>query len=326
MKKKSALICFLLSLLILVFPSVNQSYAASINEVYLGGMPAGFTLTTRGAHVVGVCDVITENGIISPAKNAEIKVGDVILYIDGYPINNANDIETGIKNRNNVTVELLRDGENIKKELEPVIDMTGHYKIGVFVKDCVSGIGTVTYIKANRIASLGHPVISDSGEIIKITGGDVFNCKITGTVKGERGKAGELKGVFLRNDCIAKIDKNLDSGVYGVLNDELDCSKLRKIEVGEAEIGNAVIYSTIDGSSPSEYKISIIKTDNFSNTKNFVIKVEDQNLLELTGGIVQGMSGSPIVQNGKLVGAVTHVFINDPTRGFGISIDKMINN
>ena len=326
MKKKSALICLLLSILCLLVGSVSPVFASSDEQLYLGGMPAGFTLSTRGAYVVGVCDVVTENGVVSPAKDADFRVGDVILYIDGYPINNSKDIEVGIKGREIVTVELIRCGENIKKDLEPAIDISGSEKIGVFVKDNVSGIGTVTFIKGNRFASLGHPIIDDCGEIIKITGGEVFNCKITGAVKGERGKAGELKGVFIRNNPIATIDKNLDCGVYGSLNGGIDVKKLTKIEMGTAEIGSASIYSTINGNTPMEYKISIVKTDNFSETKNFVIKIEDENLLEQTGGIVQGMSGSPIVQNGKLVGAVTHVFINDPTRGFGISIDKMINN
>ena len=326
MKKKISLFCLLISLLLLSFSSVSTVYAVAEDQVYLGGMPAGFTLSTRGAYVVGVCDVVTENGIVSPSKDSDIRVGDVILYIDGYAINNSSDIETGISGRDCVTAEIVRDGDNVKKLLKPVIDMSGHYKIGVFVKDSVSGIGTVTFIKGNRFASLGHPVINDNNEIIKITGGEVFDCRVTGVVKGERGKAGELKGVFLKNNSIATIDKNLESGVYGKLKGDFDYSILKKIEIGTAEIGSASIYSTINGVVPKEYKISIVKTDNFSETKNFVIKIDDENLLNETGGIVQGMSGSPIVQGGKLVGAVTHVFINDPTRGFGISINNMIDN
>ena len=155
----------------------------------------------------------------------------------------------------------------------------------------------------------------------------MFNCEITGFIKGERGRAGELRGTFDRRRKIASLDKNLNSGVYGDICDNENLSNLREIELGNAKMGDASIYTTINGTCPKEYSISIIKVDTISrDTKNFVIRITDQRLLELTGGIVQGMSGSPIVQNGKLVGAVTHVFINDPTRGFGISIDNMINN
>ena len=161
---------------------------------------------------------------------------------------------------------------------------------------------------------------------IDIFGGELYNCSITGCVKGERGKAGELRGVFVKNDPIGVIDKNLISGVYGQLSEDFDKTNLTQIEIGKASIGDACIYSTIDNNEPKRYSISIIKVDDFQDNKNFVIKVTDKDLLETTGGIVQGMSGSPIVQNGKLVGAVTHVFINDPTRGFGINIFNMINN
>ncbi|MBO7344867.1 MAG: SpoIVB peptidase, partial [Clostridia bacterium] len=149
---------------------------------------------------------------------------------------------------------------------------------------------------------------------------------ITGCVKGEKGKAGELRGVFAKDKEIANIDRNLDCGVYGKIVDGYNFDKLETIEVGRAKVGSAFIKSTINGEGSKLYKISIIKTDNYSTTKNFVVRVDDENLLSLTGGIVQGMSGSPIIQDGKLVGAVTHVFINDPTRGFGISIYNMLDN
>ncbi len=299
---------------------------ASTEQIYLGGMPAGFSLYTRGATVVGICDVITQEGLVSPAKNSGINVGDIILYIDEYEINNASDIEKALVKDGKKIITLNRNEEMVLETIIPAKDLSGKNKLGVFVRDDVSGIGTITYIKGNYFASLGHPVLDDNGKLLNITGGKLFNCNITGCVRGERGKAGELRGVFLRNHSVANIEKNLQEGVFGKLNEDFSTDELTKIDIGQAKMGNATIYSTIDGKEPKQYNISIVKVDSGLDTKNFVIKVTDSALISKTGGIVQGMSGSPIVQNGKLVGAVTHVFINDPTRGFGISIENMINN
>lgn len=322
-KRYSFLIIFLF--LISIFSIGNYKTFAKEEELYLGGMPAGFSLYTRGANVVGLCDVITENGLVSPAKNAGIEVGDVILYIDEYEVNNALDIERALVNSNSKKITLKRNNEILLEKVMPARDMNGQNKLGIFVRDDVSGIGTITFIKGNRFGSLGHPVLDDNGQILNITNGNLYNCNITGFVKGERGKAGELRGIFLRNNSIGVIESNLEVGVFGKLNNNFDYNTLTKIESGEAKMGNATIYSTIDGKTPEEFSISIIKVDLNPETKNFVIKITDQRLLDSTCGIVQGMSGSPIVQNGKLVGAITHVYINDPSRGFGISIENMLD-
>lgn len=327
MRKKSLFLC-LMCFILTIFTTFNVNIFASADEgkIYLGGMPAGFSMSTNGAYVVGVCDVITNNGICSPSKDADIKIGDIILEIDGQKINGAVDVEKNITDKSFIVAKIKREGKTLIKDLKIAVDLSGNYKLGLFIRDDVCGIGTITFIKNNRFASLGHPVIGENNEILDINGGSVFDCNITGCVKGERGKAGELRGVFLKTNAIANIDKNLISGVYGNLSKNYDCSSLKEIKLGEAVPGDAKIYTTVCGSAPSEYSISIIKVDNFGSNKNFVIKITDKDLLENTGGIVQGMSGSPIIQNNKLVGAVTHVFINDPTRGFGIDIDKMINN
>ncbi len=324
-KKRKTFILILLAFLMLFSIQSTRTYAYS-EEIFLGGMPAGFSLYTRGAIVVGVCDVITENGLISPSKNAGIEVGDIILYIDEIEINNAIDIERALKTNQTKMVTISRNNELILEKIIPAKDINGHYKLGVFVRDDVSGIGTITYIKGNSFGSLGHPILDDRGNLLDITGGKLYNCNITGYVKGERGKAGELRGVFLRNKSVGEIDLNTNVGVFGKLNSNFDKSSLVKVKLGHAKMGDAKIFSTINGSAPKEYSISIIKVDNNIDTKNFVVKITDPDLTDCTAGIVQGMSGSPIVQDGKLVGAITHVFINDPTRGFGISIDKMFNN
>ncbi len=328
MKKIISFICLLISMICLFTFNVTSVFADNENDntVYLGGMPAGFTMSTDGAYVVGMCDVVTLDGIKSPAKDAGLEVGDLIKSLAGDKVKNVNDIEMAIKGQTETEIEIIRGGEIFIKTIYPAVDMGGNYKLGVFVKDSVSGIGTITYIKGKQFASLGHAVIGDNKEILEIFDGNLYSCNITGVNKGERGSAGELKGVFLRSNPIAKISKNLDCGVFGEITEEFNLKDCIKIPVGEAKVGDATIFSTVNGKKPKEYSISIVKYDYFGDTKNFVIKVNDKELLAQTGGIVQGMSGSPIVQNGKLVGAVTHVFINDPTRGFGISIDKMLEN
>lgn len=326
MRKRISWLMALLAVILSIFVQIPVTAFADNPTVYLGGFPAGFTMSTKGAYVVGLCDVITDKGITSPAKDAGIRVGDVILTIENTEINSAKDIELTVKDTKPKNIVYKRSDEVVKTEIIPSKDMYGNIKIGVFIKDAISGIGTVTFIKGDKFASLGHAVIDDQNSILDITSGQLFSCNITGIVKGERGAAGELKGVFLRTNAIAEIDKNISSGVYGRITKDLDLTNLREIEVGEAKVGNAVVYSTINGKEAKEYEISIVKNDHFGENKNFIIKVTDEELLDRTGGIVQGMSGSPIVQNGKLVGAVTHVFINDPTRGFGISIDNMLKN
>lgn len=305
--------------------SFNNQIVYADEDIYLGGMTAGFSLYTRGAEVVGVCDVITENGLHSPSKLIGLKEGDILLKLDDNCINNASDIKKYIRDEQ-MLLEYMSGNEIIVKTIKPAKDINGNYKLGVFIRDNVSGIGTITFIKGNRFASLGHPVINNEGKNIEISGGELYNCDITGYIKGERGKAGELRGVFIKNNAIASIDKNLISGVYGNINQQFDKRNLQKIQVDNARIGDAFIYSMIDNTIPKLYSISIIKVDDQADNKNFVIKVTDKKLLETTGGIIQGMSGSPIIQDGKLVGAVTHVFINDPTRGFGINIFNMLNN
>lgn len=331
MKRKKftfLIICFLaVCSFFTLFNSGISVVRAEESVYYLGGMPAGFSIYSFGAPVAGICDVITEDGVMSPSKDCDIIAGDIILSIDGKEVSSAQDIENEITGKKNCIIVVERQGEKIIKNISPVKDVNGKYKLGIFIRDCINGIGTITFIKDGRFASLGHPVVDENGKIMNIRGGKIFACSITGTIKGERGMAGELKGVFLKTVSLGTIDKNTNNGVYGEIHHDDSFTNLSKIEIGDAKIGNASIFTTIKGQEPEEYSIQIVKVDSLlRDTKNYVIKITDERLLAETGGIVQGMSGSPIVQEGKLVGAVTHVFINDPTRGYGIDIDNMINN
>lgn len=311
----------------------TQAAAAATDGIYLGGFPAGFVLNTTQVEVVGLCEVLSLDGVGCPARDAGLCAGDIIEKINDCDVKKASDINEIIsKSYKKFVLTVRRGGETLDVEIQPKKEAaSGSNRIGVLVKDSINGIGTVTYIDGTnkKFASLGHPVTNPDNSLIEINGGTVFNGLIYDVKKGVRGTPGELRGVFESGKTIGTATVNCQCGVFGDLAKEFDFSQLTKIEVGsidDVQIGEATIYSTVYGKTVEKYKISIAKVDKHNrDNRNFVIKVEDSKLLEKTGGIVQGMSGSPIVQNGKLIGAVTHVFVNDPTRGYGIGIDKMLN-
>lgn len=327
--KNKILIFFAAALLALVYLSASLGVSAQTVEVFVGGMPAGFTLGLGGAQIVGVCEVLTEGGTVCPARDAGIAVGDIICTLNGVKIESAADIDRVLNGCSGKTaVSVKRDGERIETQIQPAEDIaSGRKKLGVLIRDSISGIGTVTYIEKDslRFASLGHAVADESGKLMNVDKGNIYQCSIVNVIKGERGRAGELKGLFLNDKSIAAADINCATGVYGNFNRDYDTSSLRSAQIGgNVQPGKASIYTTVDGTTPKEYSVSIVKVDGGNRqNKNYVIKITDKDLLEQTGGIVQGMSGSPIIQDGRLVGAVTHVFLNDPTRGYGISIANM---
>jgi len=327
MKKTGKFLFAVICLIIAIAINPILCGEAAGEKLYLGGFAAGFVIETRGADVIGLSDVITKDGVKSPSKDAGIEVGDVIMSINGAEINNAKDIGKSLSgNKGTLTVEISRKGEKLLKPVIPVKDVNGNIKIGVFVRDELNGIGTITYMKSDlQFAALGHPVLDENGNFLNVSGGKVYRCSVVGVVKGERGKPGELQGLFIEDELFGTISKNTDVGLYGKMVKKSQLKGMKQIETGEAEVGKASIYTCIDGLEGKEYSISIVKIDkNNGENKNLVIKVTDVELLKKTNGILQGMSGSPIVQNGKLIGAVTHVFVNDPSRGFGILIDKML--
>ncbi len=334
-KKFLSKLLILLCAVLCLFSAVPlfSANAASL-EIYLGGFPAGFVLNTTSVEVVGVCGVLTEDGLKSPARDCGIKTGDVIEKINGKEVTCSEDVSKLISDKLKVAeITVARGSEELSFTVTPVKELTsGNTRIGVLVKDSLNGVGTVTYIDktAGKFGSLGHPVTDSSNNVIEINGGKVYGCVIYDVKKGVRGTPGELKGAFDNNCTIGNAAVNTSSGVFGNLAEDYDVSGLKKVTLGTIDSvtpGKAVIYSTINSNLTECYDITIVKVDKGSkDNRNFVIKIEDEDLIEKTGGIVQGMSGSPIVQNGKLVGAVTHVFINDPTRGYGISIENMMNS
>lgn len=321
---------------ILVGHTVSAVQAnAAANEYYIGGMTTGFTLSAGGTEVIGLTEVTAEDGTHRPAEDAGIRVGDTICAVDGIRIKNIQDLNAALERSggNAVKITLKRNGDTAEINVTPVKDKkSGRYKIGILIRDTLSGIGTVTYINKQslRFGALGHDVCDANHTDLSIADPKVYLCSVVGVNKGARGKAGELRGLFMNDKAIASAEKVCETGLYGTFNKDYDFSRMETVQaapIAEATIGKAIIYSTVDGVYPQQYEISIAKVDaGNKENKNFVIKVTDERLISETGGIVQGMSGSPIVQNGKLIGAVTHVFLNDPTRGYGIGIENMLGN
>ena len=315
---------------------VNEKITAKADEidktVYVGGMSAGFTLKTGGSQIIGLSEILTENGAFSPAAKAGLRVGDIIYKVNDISVETIvelNEIVNKSKGKR-LIFQVGREEERFQVEIQPVKEKnTGKYKVGILIRDTVSGIGTVTYIdKENgRFGSLGHPVSLENHTEMQIYNGMVYECSIVGINKGIRGKAGELRGMFLNDKPIGIAEKLCCCGIFGQISDTFEVSELMSAVASSYDVkpGKAQIYSTINGISPKSYSIEIVKVDRSNKeNKNYVIKITDKDLIEETGGIVQGMSGSPILQNGRLVGAVTHVFLNDPTRGYGIDIERMI--
>lgn len=324
----------LLAVVVCAFSFTPLTASAEVQKLYLGGFPAGFTLNTTTVEVIGICDVVTKEGMKSPARDCGIKAGDVICDINGEKVTQTSDINRILaKNYKKYSIKINREDEQLSMDINPAVDFSsGSKRLGILVKDSINGIGTVTFIDKtnNKFASLGHPVTDLKNNLIEINGGTVYGCLVYEVKKGVRGTPGELRGAFENNRILGKATTNCPCGIYGDVAEGFDYSKLVEVEKGSvssAKIGKAYIYTTLNGNTPKRYEISIVKTDRSNkDNRNYVIKIDDEELIEKSGGIVQGMSGSPIIQNGKLIGAVTHVFINDPTRGYGIDIDKMLNS
>lgn len=307
-------------------------------EVYPGGLNVGIKISTKGVLVVGHSNIDSVEGKIeSPAKASGIELGDIITKINGEEIENSRDLSQKIGNleEDKISIEYMRNGINNKKELE-LQKENDEYKLGLWVRDSTAGIGTLTFYdkKSNLFGALGHPITDgDTNRPFNIKEGNLLNSSIISIKKGEKGSPGELKGLFLNErKNIGKIDKNTESGIFGAGSDDLINNIYNKpIKVGfrsEIKEGPAKIITTIDENGPKAYDIEILKllSQEEPGAKSMVIKVVDEELLEKTGGIVQGMSGSPIIQDDRLIGAVTHVLINKPDIGYGIYIEWMLKD
>ncbi len=299
-----------------------------------GGMPFGVSLNEESVTVVELGEVISGGVSVSPAKDAGVMEKDRIMAINGERITCAAVLSELIAGSRGAPMEItVKRGESeLNLMMTPVVsDEDGHYRAGLFIREGTAGIGTVTYIdpETGRFAGLGHGICElDSGKLVPVSRGSVVNVSISGIVKGKVGSPGELQGYF-SSGKIGTLFANRECGVYGVFC-ELPVGTCRQVcfaAPSEAvHEGDAEIMCTAGNDGIGSYRVRLSHIDHSeNNVKNFIVTVTDPALLERTGGIVQGMSGSPIIQDGKLIGAVTHVFVNDPTRGYGIFIENMLS-
>ena len=309
------------------------------NKVLASGAAIGLVLKTDGVLIVGSSFVTTVDGERDVLDENILKIGDVIKQIENETVENVSSISRIINEEKNqdreLEIKLIRKNKELTARVKPCYDVKSQdYKLGIWVRDDASGIGTLTYIgDNNRFGALGHPICdSDTKSKISLKEGKVYNCSILGVNKGTSGNPGEIKGLFMQGkNEQGVVEKNNDYGVFGNINDgSVLFSNTQEYEIGgrlSVKPGKAQIRCCIDGTHVETFDIEIIKTNfqNYSNDKSMVIRVIDEDLLNRTGGIVQGMSGSPIIQDNKIVGAVTHVFVSDPSKGFGVYIDWMLN-
>ncbi len=304
------------------------------NSVIPAGTPFGIKMFTDGVMVVGLTDLQVSGKTVNPAKNAGIKTGDIIVSIDGQKVLYNEDVGNiiGSGSGDPMEVTLIRDGEVKHTSITPAKEDAGNrYRAGMWVRDSSAGIGTMTYYDPQKqtFAGLGHAICDvDTGELMPLSTGEAVDVTITGVSRGSSGFPGELKGTFSSGRVIGELSKNDETGIYGSCSIPPAQNKAVPIAVrSEIHPGPAQIYTTVSGREPQSFDVQIEKVSvaETNSTKNMVIRITDPELLKITGGIVQGMSGSPIIQDGKLVGAVTHVFVNDPTTGYGIFIENMLD-
>ncbi len=302
----------------------------NLPQVYLGGYPIGLKLYADGVVIVGTEAVDTENGLVNTAEKAGLKLGDIIKKVNGEQVKSNSRVSEIIEKSAGETLlfEAERDGKIFEVSFKAEFSVSEQkFKAGIWIRDSSAGIGTVTFcMQDGSFASLGHAVCDiDTKSTIPISQGECTQAKITGFIKGGNGAAGELCG-FLESNKTGIIYSNDNLGVYGCFDSLPQNFQLYQIaDSSEVQVGEAEIITTVENGITEKYSIVIEKIDaNSTENKNLVLKVTDRALIEKTGGIIQGMSGSPIIQNGKLVGAVTHVFLNDATGGFGVFAETML--
>ena len=317
MKKTASVFSAFLLLLCLILPANAASYLVP------GGQVIGLHLYNDTVSVAAIDETFGQS-----AKEAGLKVGDRIVSVNGQTVTSSEDVKNALQHCGKaVDVSILRQGKPKKLTLCPVSTEKGP-KLGVYLKQGITGVGTVTYYdpEKNTFGALGHGVNDTSGDLLKMEKGEIFPASVLSVKRGKTGDPGQLMGTVTDTTPMGTLSKNTGRGVFGTLS----CPFADTLPVAagsEVKEGAATIRSTVGGTALREYSVEILKIHPNAGEKgrNMVLIVTDPALLETTGGIVQGMSGSPIIQNGKLVGAVTHVLVNDPTTGYGIFIENMLD-
>lgn len=323
-KIKKTCLAFLLTLLII--PTYVFAYS---DYIIAGGENIGIELKSKGVMVVGLYKVNDSY----PAKEAGIRVGDIILRVNNNSITSIDDLITNIdKNTSNgmINIEYSRNDEKRRTSLPLYKDSDNVYKTGLYVKDSITGVGTLSFIDPNtkKFGALGHEIIEKTtGKILEIKDGKIFESTVTSLERSENGSPGEKNARFYSNNIKGIVDENTQKGIFGTYTEQFSNTKLYKVaQPKDIKLGNAKLLTVLKEEKIQEYDIKITKINNNPDlkTKNILFQITDENLLKLTGGIIQGMSGSPIIQDEYIIGAVTHVVVDDPTRGYGIFITNML--
>ena len=300
-----------------------------------GGHTVGIKLFSDGVLVVGLDQVDTPSGAVAPAKNCGLREGDIITHINSHEVDTIEEVQSILKETSGaeMSIRCIRQGSPVQLTTQAVQCSTdGSYKLGAWIRDSMAGIGTVTFVdpETGLFGALGHAINDvDTGRLMPLSSGAILHSSVTGVQKGQVGQPGQLRGAFDLSEDVGKLYANTQSGVFGTLEPGDELTQGQALSVArreEVHVGDVIIRSNIQGDEVKEYKaeISRIYPESNTDTRNFLIKITDEELLSKTGGIVQGMSGSPILQDGKLIGAVTHVLVNDPTQGYGIFVENML--
>lgn len=310
--------------------------ASDTQTVIPMGRAVGIKLFSDGVLVVGFSEIPTDEGKAAPAKDCGLKEGDIITHINSEEVDTIEQVQSLLQDLegDQMSIRCLRGEKQIQMTVQAAkCSSDGTYKLGAWIRDSMAGIGTMTYYdpQSGTFGALGHGINDvDTAQLMPLQSGGVMEASVTDVKKGVKGTPGALQGAFNTTQDVGDLWANTDGGVFGTLADEALIKGLTPVEVAapsEIQVGEATILSNITGETVEEYTVEITKVylADDGDTRDLMLTVTDPRLLETTGGIVQGMSGSPILQNGKIVGAVTHVLVNDPTTGYGIFLQNMLN-
>ena len=305
------------------------SLPARAAELIPMGQAVGIEAKTDGLLITGFADIETPDGAVSPAKDAGLKEGDVIRSVAGRDVRTPEDLAAALETvQEKTTVRVDRGGLEKKCVVTPYRGEDGALQLGRWLRDGVTGIGTVTYCdpETGAYGALGHGIADEeSGKLLPIERGEIVRADISGARQGSDGEAGELMGSFQNAETLGSVEENSVFGIFGALTEIPALGTVETAADEEVHTGDAIIRATVAGQETRDYSAVIDRVYREQSCTRYLRTVTDESLLKATGGIVQGMSGSPILQDGRLVGAVTHVLLNDPTRGYGLSIETMMN-
>ncbi|MDE7243229.1 MAG: SpoIVB peptidase [Oscillospiraceae bacterium] len=332
MRKQRVLAFFLSGLLCMPVLARSDSASAAgleADSLVPVGHTIGIKLFAEGVIVIGLAEVETSSGVSTPGADCGLKIGDVIETANGESVESSEQFAQLLQCGGNVALEVSREGRELRLDAEPVRGDDGTYRLGAWIRDSMAGIGTITFYdpKTGVFGALGHGITdTDTGMLMPLGDGSVMDSSVKAVKPGGAGEPGELRGNFDLSHDVGELYANTARGVFGVMEENTftEANAVAVAEPGEVTTGPAVIRANVRGDGVEEFGIEIVRVLADSEAQNLLLRVTDEKLIELTGGIVQGMSGSPILQNGKLVGAVTHVMVNDPQKGYGILIENML--